>query len=326
MDRRGIIKKGSLMLAALTIPNTLTAVVNLNDMKIKDNHGTDELIRTVPNFSSGYADVNGTKLHYLSGGKGEPLVLIPGYPETWWAYHKVMPALAEKFHVIVVEMRGMGLSEKPVTGYDKKNMAKDVYELVTNLGLEKVYIAGHDIGAHVAYSFAVNYPDITSKLIMLDTPHPDAGMYNLPMLPILGADYTYPWWLAFNQVKLLPEELLEGKMNIVVDWLFNNLLKDTTSVNKFDRDIYSAAYNGKDAIRASNAWYQTIPQDIQDSKTYSKLNIPVIGIGGSGFDMLKMWLPNVATDFQVRKIEDCGHFILAEKPEETVKLITEFLK
>lgn len=295
-------------------------------MKTTENSATGKLIESVPNFSSSYATVNGTKLHYLTGGKGDTLVLIPGYPETWWAYHKIMPALAENFQVIVVEMRGMGQSEKPMDGYDKKNMAKDVYKLVTSLGLQKVHIAGHDIGAHVAYSFAVNYPDQTSKLIMLDTPHPDAGMYNLPMLPILGADYVYPWWLAFNQVKELPEQLLEGKMNVVIDWLFENLLKNPSSMTTFDRKVYTSSYNGKDAIRASNAWYQTIPQDIEDSKTYRKLNLPVIGIAGSGFEMLKMWLPNVATDYQVQKIEDCGHFILSEKPNETVQLIINFLK
>jgi len=326
MDRREILKKGSLMLATLAIPNTLTASVNLNNMRTTQNFDTGKLIESVPNFLSRYAKVNGTKLHYLTGGKGETLILIPGYPETWWAYHKIMPALAENYQVIVVEMRGMGQSDKPMDGYDKKNMAKDVYELVTNLGLQKVHIAGHDIGAHVAYSFAVNYPEKTSKLIMLDTPHPDAGMYNLPMLPILGADYVYPWWLAFNQVKELPEQLLEGKMNLVIDWLFDNLLKNPNSMTTFDRAVYTSAYNDKNAIRASNAWYQTIPHDIEDSKTYSKLNLPVLGIGGSGFEILKMWLPNVATDFKVEKIEDCGHFILSEKPNETAELIIDFLR
>ena len=284
-----------------------------------------ELIKSLPNFTNNFAEVNRTKLHYVEGGQGLPLILIPGYPETWWAYHKIMPVLAKKYRVAVVDMRGMGSSDKPMQGYEKKNMAKDIYELVKKLGYEKVFIGGHDIGAHVAFSFAANFPETTSKLIILDTPHPDAGMYQLPMLPILGANYIYPWWLAFNQVKELPEQLLEGRMQVIIEWLFRNLLKDQNSISDFDKAVYASAYNSRDAIRASNAWYQAFPQDIEDSKTYGKLTMPVIGIGGSGYEMLQMSLPNTTTNLQLKKVEESGHFILAEKPNETANFIMDFL-
>lgn len=204
-------------------------------------------------------------------------------------------------------------------------MAKDIFELVQQLGFEKVYIGGHDIGAHVAFSFAANYSEAVQKLIILDTPHPDAGMYQLPMLPVFGAKYLYPWWLSFNQVKELPEQLLEGRMDIVIEWLFKNLLVDPNSVSDFDKAVYVSAYNSKDAIRASNAWYQAFPQDIEDSKAYDTLTMPVIGIGGSGYQMLKTSLPNTASDLQLKEIKGSGHFILAEKPKETANLIMEFL-
>jgi len=295
-------------------------------MTISNKFDVEELIKLVPGFTHHYADVNGTKLHYVVGGRGEPLILIPGYPETWWAYHKVMPTLATNYRVIVVEMRGMGNSDKPIDGYEKKNMAKDIFGLVKKLGFKKVYIGGHDIGAHVAYSFAVNHSESVFKLIMLDTPHPDAGMYHLPMLPILGANFLYPWWLAFNQVKELPEQILEGRMNIVIEWLFKHLLNDQTSISDFDKAVYVSAYNSKEAIRSSNAWYQAFPQDIEDSKTYNKLTMPVIGIGcESGYELLQMSLPNITTDLQLKKVKESGHFILAEQPIETVKLIMDFL-
>jgi len=289
-------------------------------------YSDEELIKSLPNFSNHYAEVNGTRLHYVSGGQGEPLILIPGYPETWWAYHKVMPLLASKYYVVVAEMRGMGSSDKSVSGYDKKNMAKDIYELVKILGLEKVNIGGHDIGAHVAFSFAANYPETTSKLIILDTPHPDENMYQLPMLPIPGANYLYPWWLAFNQVKELPEQLLEGRMDILINYLFNNLIVDKQSITDFDKSIYTSAYNSIEAIRASNAWYQAFPQDIEDQKAYDKLYMPVIGIGGSGYQMLQMSLTNTAVNLQLKKIEKSGHFILSEKPNDVAEYIIEFLE
>ncbi|MFZ4928652.1 alpha/beta fold hydrolase [Chryseobacterium sp. Mn2064] len=284
-----------------------------------------ELIKKIPNFSNHFAVVNDTTLHYVSGGHGEPLLLIPGYPETWWAYHKVMPILAEKYHVIVVEMRGMGSSDKPESGYDKKNMAKDIHELIKILNFETVNIAGHDIGAHVAFSFASNYPDFISKLILLDTPHPDAGMYKLPMLPIPGSHYTYPWWLAFNQVKDLPEQLLDGRMSIIISWLFDHLIVDKKAITDFDKAIYTQAYDSKEAIRASNSWYQAFPQDISDYSTYNKIEIPVLGIGGSGYNLLENVLPQIANNLQLQKINDCGHFLLAEKPNETADFIIKFI-
>ncbi|MGE8301170.1 MAG: alpha/beta fold hydrolase [Sphingobacterium paramultivorum] len=292
---------------------------------MKTAYSDKELIKLVPGFTSNFIVINDISIHYVHGGKGDPIILIPGYPETWWAYHHVMPILAESNQVFVVEIRGMGSSDKPENGYDKKNLAKDIYKLVKHLGLDSVFIAGHDIGAHVAFSFACNYPQATSKLILLDTPHPDPSMYQLPMLPVLGETYLYPWWLAFNQVKELPERLLEGRMSIVISWLFDNLLINKDSISQFDKSVYSEAYDNKDAIRCSNAWYQAFPQDIKDYASYSKLEMPVLAIGASGYDLLLHSLPEITSNLTLKKIENCGHFILAEKPIETAELIKAFL-
>src|SRR5579862_8598764 len=85
------------------------------------------IVRSLPGFENGYATVNEAQLHYVAGGKGAPLVLLPGWPETWWEFHSIMPTLANRYHVIVVDLRGMGGSSKPQSGYDKKNMAEDIY-------------------------------------------------------------------------------------------------------------------------------------------------------------------------------------------------------
>lgn len=290
-------------------------------------YSDQELVKNLSAFTNSYTESNGIRLHYVEGGEGTPLVLIPGWPETWWAYHKVMPLLATRYKVIVLDIRGMGSSEKPESGYDKKNMAKDVYELIQKLNYSKVHICGHDIGAHVAFSFAANYPAATDKLIMLDTPHPDETMYQLPMLPIPGLDYTYPWWLAFNQVKQLPELLLEGRMNLVIDWIFKKLVKDQSSMNDRDKAVYSQAYDSPESIRSSNAWYQAFTQDIEDSKTYQKINSPVMGIASSNsYDMLRSSLNRFATHVRMEKIEDSGHFILTEKPQEVASHILTFLE
>ncbi|WP_183561542.1 alpha/beta fold hydrolase [Mucilaginibacter sp. SP1R1] len=295
----------------------------INNEQIDDRYTDEALVQMLPKFKNGFADVNGIKLHYVEGGLGAPLILIPGWPETWWSFHKVMPGLSERYHVVCPDLRGMGSSEKPKSGYEKKQMAADIAALIKYFGFQKVNIAGHDIGASVAFSFAADYPELTNKLILIDTPPPDDSMYKLPMLPVPG--YPHPWWLAFNQVKVLPEQLLAGRMRYLLDWIFDNLLVEKSSIDDFSRAVYALNYNGIDAIRASNGWYQAFPKDIQDFKAYDKLSIPVLGIAGSGFQLLQTSLPGLTKDLKLVKLEGCGHFIQSENPAGFITAISSFL-
>ena len=288
-----------------------------------DTYVDSELVKQLPGFTSNYLTVNGIQLHYVLGGQGKPLVLLPGWPQTWWSYHKIMPLLADSYQVIVVELRGMGSSDKPMAGYSKKGMAGDVSALLDELGIERTYIAGHDIGTAVAFSFAAHFPEKTDKLVLLDTPHPDENMYKLPMLPT-GAG-VHPWWVAFNQVQHLPEQVLEGRFNLVQGWLFDQLLKEKTAISGFDRHVYAQAYNSQDAIRASNGWYQTFPEDIDDIKG-KRIEAPTIGIAGrAGYQMLSYALPPYIDKLELKEVVGSGHFVQEERPLETSKFILDFL-
>jgi pimeloyl-ACP methyl ester carboxylesterase len=110
-----------------------------------DIYSDEELIKQMPGFVNKYATVNGVKLHYVEGGSGSPLICLPGWPQTWYSFHTIAPELSKKYRVIIVDIRGMGNSEKPTAGYDKKTMAKDIYELTQQLELQKINILGHDI-------------------------------------------------------------------------------------------------------------------------------------------------------------------------------------
>jgi pimeloyl-ACP methyl ester carboxylesterase len=292
----------------------------------------ESLVKQLPGFKNGYATVNGIKLHYVAGGSGKALVLLPGWPETWWSYHKIMPELAKKYNVIAIDYRGMGNSDKPAEGYDKKTIASDIYQLLHQLGFQKAYIAGHDIGAQVAFSIAANYPGLTEKLVIMDVPHPDDSFAGTLMLPSIGTptdklDSSRPflWWFAFNQMRGLPEDLLAGRFAIAQKYIFHYLLLDDKSINSFDRAVYAHAYNNRDAIRAGNGWYQAFAQDIIDYKSYQKLAMPVLGLGGPGYDWLRFTLPNKTIDAKVLKIEGSGHFIAEEKPEAVLKALFDFL-
>jgi pimeloyl-ACP methyl ester carboxylesterase len=293
----------------------------------------DALVKQIPGFSNGYANVNGIKLHYVVGGSGSPLILLPGWPQTWWSYHKMMPLLAKKHKVIAIDIRGMGSSDKPETGYDKKTMASDVYQLIHQLGYNQVFVCGHDIGSMVAFSFAANYPDATLKLVMLDIPHPDESWLTIPMIPAVGKitdkideDHAFQWWFAFHQLKQLPEELLLGRVHLEHDWIFHYLLYNETAVTAFDKSVYVHAYDSRDGIRAGNAWYQAFGQDIEDDKNYRAVQMPVLGIGGPAYKRLQAYLSAKAVNLTMLKAEGSGHFIPEEKPEETSAEIINFLQ
>lgn len=291
------------------------------------------LVRKLPGFRNREAFVNGVRLHYVTGGEGPPVVLLPGWPQTWWAWHKVMPELARRHTVIAVDIRGMGTSDKPAAGYDKKNMARDIHELLIELGYPKADIVGHDIGSMIAYSYAANFPQATSKLVLLDVAPPDAGLAKWPMLPQAGTfgdkldeDHAYVWWFAFHQVQGLPEDLLEGRAYLQQAWMFRYLMQDESKMDQLDRAVYAAAYDGRDAIRAGDAWYQAFPQDILDNEAYAPLSMPVLAIGGPGYAWLKGTLAGKSRDHRVVKISNSGHYIPEEQPEELLRYLNAFLQ
>lgn len=291
------------------------------------------LVAQLPGFRNGEAQVRGIRLHYVIGGKGTPVVLLPGWPETWWGFHKLMPALARDHQVIAVDLRGMGTSDKPADGYDKKSMAADIAALVAQLGLKRVDIVGHDIGSQVAYAFAANHPELTRKVVLMDVPPLDAQVAKWPLLPALGTfgdkvddDHPYVWWFAFHQVKGLPEDLLVGRHHIEQAWFFRYLLKDESAVDARDRAVYAAAYASRDAIRAGNAWYQAFPQDIADFETYGPVDAPMLALGGPGYAWMKQTLTPKVRDLRVVKMVGSGHFIAEEQPEATLREMIGFLR
>lgn len=302
-------------------------------MKIANQYSDEELIKKWPGFVNKYATVNGVKLHYVEGGFGESLICLPGWPQNWYSYHPIAGELAKSFRVIIVDIRGMGSSEKPASGYDKKTMAADILELVKQLGLDKVHLMGHDIGGMVAMSFAFNYPEFTNKLIVLDGAHPSEGILQMPLIPAPGtfnhkmdANMPYAWWMGFNQVKGLPEKLLEERYQLLLDYLFEYVMIDGSIMSSFEREVYASVYNDAESIRASNAWYQTFTQDIDDAKTYQQLAMPVLGIGSYiSYNYMKMGLPYVAKDLEVIGILDSGHYMFEEKPEQVIDAVTHFL-
>lgn len=287
-------------------------------------------------FVSATETVNGVKLHYVVGGEGKPLFLLPGWPQTWWQFHKIMPQLAKSRRVVAVDIRGMGGSDKPRDGYDKKTMAADIHALAGALGYDRIDIAGHDIGAMVAYAFAANYPDQTGKVALIDVAHPDESLYDLTLLPpadqpaVGSGDARHPvylWWFALNQIPDLPEAVLAGRMRLLIDWLFDTQLKDRKAIGPRDREIYAAAYSGADAVRAGNAWYQTFRQDIKDQKGYGPIAAPLLVLAGErNYPFLSAAMPSKGREVTVVRVEGSSHYVPEDRPAETTAALEAFFR
>ncbi|MFD3758871.1 alpha/beta fold hydrolase [Streptomyces sp. NPDC058622] len=278
-------------------------------------------------FTSHRAEVNGTRLHFVDSGPesaGAPLVLLGGWPQTWWQWHKVMPALARHHRVIAVDLRGMGGSDKPVGGYDKKTMAADVRALLDHLSIASAHLAGHDIGAMVAYAHAANHPAATRRVALLDVAHPDEDWARMTLLPQPGVIHL--WWFALNQVHGLPEQLLAGRYHHLLDWLFTHGAADPAAIDARSRAVYALAYDSPDAIRAGNDWYRTFGQDIADLATYAPVTGPLLALGGehSNYELLTHAVPALGTDTRVVRIDGSGHYLPEEQPEAVVAELTRF--
>ncbi|MGQ4615883.1 alpha/beta fold hydrolase [Nocardia sp. R7R-8] len=284
-----------------------------------------ELARSLAgDFESRHAEVNGVDLHYVIGGQGAPLLLLPGWPQTWWAFHKVMAPLAQQFQVIAVDLRGMGSSGKPESGYDKKTMATDILALARSLGHEQVNIAGHDIGSLVAHSFAANHPEAARRIALLDVVHPEEGWYQFTVLP-RPEQPAAMWWFAFNQLRGLPEKLLVGRSRYLIDEMIDSAVLDPGSITDFDRDVYAHAYNTPEAIQASNGWYRALSQDIEDEKNYQPLTPPILALAGElTYEWVRSVLPSRAVDADIVKIDGAGHYLAEERPEFVIERLTKF--
>ncbi|AZK95984.1 alpha/beta hydrolase [Streptomyces tsukubensis] len=299
----------------------------------------EALVRRLgPGFTSNRAQANGVELHYVEGGTGEPVVLLGGWPQTWWQWNKVLPELARHYRVIAVELRGQGGSGKPADGYDKKTLADDVHALLQHLGIESAHIVGHDIGAMVAHAHAANHPAATRRIALLDVPHPEPTLSALTLLPgpgqhtdsvIEDGDHIYLWWFALNQVRGLPEQLLAGRARFLVDWLADYMTVDPSSIDDFSRQVYARAYDTPDAIRAGNGWYQTFNRDIEDAASYEPVTAPILALANTRneghLDYLRKVVTAQGTDVTVTPIAGSGHYLAEEQPRAVLDALRAFL-
>jgi pimeloyl-ACP methyl ester carboxylesterase len=277
---------------------------------------------TVPGFSERFAEVNGVRLHYSIGGQGSPVVLLHGFAQTSKMWRPVMPLLAARHTVIVPDLRGAGESAKPEGGYDKKTMAVDIHELTRSLGFDRVAIVGHDIGLMVAYAYAAAYPQDVLKLALMDAFLPGVAGWE----PI----YNNPATWHFRFYGPAPEALAAGRERLYLDSLWNGFAADPRhSVSEEDRAAYTKAYAGPGRMAAGFEYFRSLPKAAAEFAEFAKsrLTIPVLSIGGekSLGKALGAQAKAIGTDVKVIVVKDAGHWLLEERPDETVAALDRFL-
>jgi len=276
-------------------------------------------------FSHHMATVNGIQLHYVIGGKGDPVVLLHGWPETWYEWRHVMPALAKNYTVIAPDLRGLGDSSKPPTGYDGKTVAEDIHQLVGKLGFKTIFLVGHDIGTFIVYSYAAAHPSEVKALAVMEAPIP--GFYP-PVRPIL-------WWVPFHQTPDVPEALVQGKEMLYLSWFYHNLANNPAAITQQDINEYVSHYSAPGGMRAGFEYYRAIPQDAIQNMNYSKtkLTMPVLGLGGGYTPAFggNVTMPSVVYGMKILAqnvtgilVPNSGHWIPEEQPQFLADQLLKF--
>ncbi len=200
------------------------------------------------------AQVNGTRLHYVTAGDGPPVMLLHGWPQTWYEWRHVMTMLAGEHQVVVPDLRGFGYSAKPATGYDAATMAADLAALGDHLGLREVTVIGHDWGAVFGYVYAAKTPGQVRALGIVEMALPGVGVMEQAMAP--APDGNFLWHMGFQSVPDLPELLIAGKERPYLRWFFEHFAYDPDAITPADLDVYVDAIGQVGALRAGLAVYQ----------------------------------------------------------------------
>jgi len=273
---------------------------------------------------SNTANLSSVKIHYLKAGTGKKtLVLIHGFGDTSRMWIPLFDEFGKDFTIIAPDMRGLGESSRPTTGYDKKTIAADIHELVGGLGYEKINLVGHDIGLMVAYSYAAQYRNEVDKLALLEAPIPGIG-------EIWQKVYTTPALWHFHFVNSpIALELVKGRERIFLEHFWQTLSPHPETFSEADRQVYTASYAQEGAMRAAFEMFKNFDgQDATDNRKLAarKLSMPVLTIegdkamGGALGIQAKIVASNVTSIIWT----DTGHWLMEQRPAETKAELKKF--
>ena len=278
-------------------------------------------------FTSRYVDASGLRMHAVIGGKGPPLLLVHGWPQTWYQWRLVMPALARDFQVIAVDQRGIGLSDKPRAGYDTGSQAKDLVALMDALGHKRFAMVGFDTGMPIGYALAADHVDRLDRLVVGESPI--VGVSSPLPLIVPGPLNKRLWHILFNRLDAdVNEALVRGREDIYFGAEYAGSA-GTPLPEHAVRYYVDGLASSPDALRGSFESYRAIDADVaqnQQRKT-RRLTLPVLAVGGGkgiGEGAAKT-MRLVADNVESVVIPESGHWVAEEAPEKLLALLTPVL-
>jgi pimeloyl-ACP methyl ester carboxylesterase len=277
-------------------------------------------------FSHHITSVNGIQMHYVIGGHGPPVVLLHGWPETWYEWRHVMPVLAKNYTVIAPDLRGLGDSSKPLTGYDGKTTAEDIHQLVSQLGFKQIFLVGHDVGSQPAYSYAAAHPTEVKRLVIMEYIFPG---FTPPQLE------GKVWWFPFHQTPDIPEALVDGKERMYLSWFYHNIAANPAAITPADIDEFVSHYSAPGGMRDGFNYFRAFPEDAVQNMNYSKtkLTMPVLAVGAGyipafGGDVTINYalygMQKLAQNVTGIKVPNSGHWIPEERPDFVINMLNNF--
>jgi pimeloyl-ACP methyl ester carboxylesterase len=277
-------------------------------------------------FTSRMIDVGTLRLHAVIGGSGPPLLLIHGWPQNWYQWRLVMPALARDFTVVAVDQRGIGLSDKPKDGYDSATQANDMVALMQGLGHRQFAVVGFDTGMPIGYALAADHPDRLARLAVGEAVI--VGVTPSPPLFLPEPLVSKAWHLVFNRLPHLNEELVRGREDKMFGYVFD--VEAGTHLPRYAVKYYiDTIASSRHGLRGSFGIYRAFPIDMakNEQRMAQRLSLPVLAVGGerglgeSVVSAMKL----VADNVQSAIIRNCGHWVAEEKPQDLLAVLTPFL-
>src|SRR6478672_3209734 len=276
-----------------------------------------------PGFRTQDIKTDGATIHVRVGGKGPAVVMLHGFGDTGDMWAPLAAALAKDHTIIVPDLRGMGLSSYPDSGYDKKTQAQDIARVLDDLKIERVELVTHDIGNMVGYALAAQYPDRITRWVIIDAPLPGIG----PWDEILNSPLL--WHFNFRGPDV--DRLVKGRERIYLDRFWNELSANPKAIDEATRQHYAKLYARPGAMHSAFEQFATFnTKDRADNVEFQKrgkLTMPILALGAekSFGDQQTAIMRAVGSNVEGGIITNSGHWIMEEQPAQTVSKVKAFL-
>ncbi|MFH8977095.1 alpha/beta fold hydrolase [Streptomyces sp. NPDC017890] len=281
-------------------------------------------------FQHEFATVDGIRMHYVKGGAGSPVILLHGWPQTWYSWWPVMPELAEHHTVYALDLPGLGDSTGSPTGYDKATLARYVHGLVAEeLGIRNAQVVGHDLGAAVAFQYASQFPADTERLAYLDLP--------LPGPAIDAATYrSLSWHIAFHSQRRVPETVVGDDVRDYLALFYQQVAYNGTAFGGTSTrspftdaqiDEYARTYSRPSVLSGGFDLYRALDKDVRDTIAAAPVRAPTLLMTAQGqLDAVRATVAPRMTDIvRATDVPGAGHWLVEENPTFVTTELLHFL-